>query len=111
MTKAIMPIMILDNISRLNSYRTLCPELSSLERRCPLDISCFDEYAVDKEHFALFLVDGGGYLASTTWRENPYSREAVAALRLSSGQFVLFLPGEPYLLRELVPGNPRFYLL
>lgn len=104
-----MPHMVVDSLSRLLSYRALCPGLSSLMVQSTLPE--FTEYKVDREHIALFSVMEGVFLASTTWRENPLSREPVAALRLETGMFALYLPGEPFLVKQLEPGQIDFYLL
>ena len=99
--------MIVDRLSRLGLYKELSPSLCSLEKKSP--VPEFSSYEVDKDHFALFAVREGQYLASTTWRENPYSREPVAAVKLGPSSFALFLPGEPYLVRETVPGSLELY--
>ena len=65
----------------------------------PDAIAPSDGYIVDRKHTVLFIVDRGSAVFSTSWRETPDSKEPSMALEAGEGDFVLFLPGEPFLVK------------
>ena len=63
------------------------------------EIPVFHSFHVDKKNTVIFTVERGSLTATTSWRENPESRDVTAAVKVRSGEFVLFLPGEPFLVK------------
>ena len=91
--------MVIDRMRNLCKYRTLSEGIQAMDGRCRASIPDFYGYRTDKDHTVVFSVSEGSALFSTSWRENPGSRDANAAVRASAGDFVLFLPGEPFMMR------------
>ncbi len=91
--------MVSDKLSSLASYYSLAEGLRDWEGTsspCPE----FSSFAVDREKSTMFIVEKGEAVMSTSWREEPDSSEPLAAVKAEEGMFVLYLPGEPYLVRK-----------
>ena len=91
--------MVSDKLENLHLYSPLAEGLSRFQEKSPEPLQERDGYSVDRKHTVLFIVDSLSAVFSTSWRENPYSREPLAAVTAQEGSFVLFLPGEPYLVK------------
>jgi len=61
------------------------------------------DFAVDKKHTIVFVVESGSVKAATGWRENDMSRDVISASVLTEGDAVAFLPGE----RFIVSGDGK----
>ena len=104
--------MVTDRIERLPSYTALDAGLTGLRNVEKEEMHPFNGYAVDRDHTVVITVEDGRFLVSTTWRENPLSREASAVVTLEKGMFALFLPGEPYAVKdEDGNGSASMYVL
>ena len=90
--------MVLDRLKSIGRYHSLDEALARLQDVPAEPIPAFYGYRVS-DSTVVFTVERKRLIASTTWRENPGSREASAAAAASEGDFVLFLPGEPYLVK------------
>ena len=93
--------MVIDKMRNVCKYSALSEDIRRMDELKPSALPDFYGYRVDRKHTAIFSVLSGSVLFSTTWRENPESRDANAAVTAKSGDFVLFLPGEPFLMRIL----------
>ncbi len=93
--------MVIDKMRNVCKYSALSEDIRRMDELKPSALPDFYGYRVDRKHTAVFSVLSGSVLFSTTWRENPESRDANAAVTAKSGDFVLFLPGEPFLMRIL----------
>ena len=91
--------MVVDALANLSKYRTLSESFASLGSLHVEDLPVFRDFMVDKDHTLLFTVESGAITAATTWRESPDSKEVTAAATVKQGCFVLYLPGEPYLVK------------
>ena len=100
--------MVSDRIENLHLYSQLSEGIAEIERMIPEEAGKCDGYSVDREHTVIFIVDSSKALFSTSWRENPDSREPLSAVTAFSGSFVLFLPGEPYL-AKIGDASVRMY--
>ncbi len=89
--------MLKDNIENLKKYICLDDDLSlfSIEK-CITSDSSSAAFEVDKNKTHLFCVLKGEADFATSWRENENNREVLAACKAREGEFVLYLPGEPY---------------
>ena len=74
-----------DRIRNINSFR--------LEKNRD-----YKSFVVDKEATNIFLVTKGKVNAATGWRDNRENREVTGVVTLEKGEFVLYLPGEPFAL-------------
>ena len=74
-----------DRIKNINSFR--------LEKNRD-----YKSFVVDKEATNIFLVTKGKVNAATGWRDNRENREVTGVVTLEKGEFVLYLPGEPFAL-------------
>ena len=91
--------MVIDKMRNVCKYSALSEDIRRMDELKPSALPDFYGYRVDRKHTAVFSVLSGSVLFSTTWRENPESRDANAAVTAKSGDFVLFLPGEPFMMR------------
>ena len=92
-------VMVTDDVRNLSSYRPLDESIGSVSEAAAEELPVFRSFHVNTAHSVLFTVENGSITASTSWRENPGSMEATAAVRAGKGHFVLYLPGEPYLVK------------
>ncbi len=91
--------MLKDRLENLSKYRSLDDSLSSFTPGKTDDLPSFSDFVVDKEHTTLFTVDEGEGRFATGWRENRDNREVLGVMTASKGEFVLYLPGEPFIVR------------
>lgn len=91
--------MLLDKCDRLKEYYSLDDRLRNIHSKESEEIHEFNGFEVDKKSSCLFTVNKGSALFATSWRENPLSREATAVVNATGGDFVLYLPGEPMLVK------------
>ena len=91
--------MVKDSTKNLNSYYSLDEKLREIKSYESQEILVYRGFAVDKEHTSVFLVNKGEGLFATSWRENPDSRDVTGLVSAKQGDFVLYLPGEPMLVK------------
>ena len=91
--------MVADDVRNLAKYRSLDESLRSIASSSVKDIPVFHSFMRNPDHTVVFTVEKGFVMASTSWRESPESMEAIAACRVEKGMFVLFLPGESFLVK------------
>ncbi len=94
---AIIDSMLKDRIENISNYYALDDNLRnfSMDEELPV----FYGFIEDKEHSRIFAVDSGSAVFATSWRENPLSRETTGAIVAGAGDFILYLPGEPILVK------------
>lgn len=89
--------MLKDKTERLEAYYPLDDRLrDDLEK---IELPTYYGFIDDTDSSTLFIVSSGSITAATSWRENKESREPIAAVRAYEGEFVLYLPGEPMLVK------------
>ncbi len=103
--------MLKDTTDNLERYYPLDNSLSTYSSGDGVKVDSFSEFIVDKEHTVLFTVENGGGSFATSWRENELNREVLAVMRAKTGEFVLYLPGEPYLVKCDENSSIRFWSL
>lgn len=91
--------MVSDSLSNLSTYFSLDEELRKLSSYDGGVLPSFYGFRREKERSVIFTVESGSAIASTSWRETPESMEPISALRVTAGSFVLFLPGEPFIVK------------
>ena len=91
--------MLLDRCDRLKDYYPLDEKLRDIVLNESVEIPEFNGFLVDKSRTYLFTVNKGSALFATSWRENPSSRETTGVIGAKHGEFVLYLPGEPILVK------------
>ena len=93
--------MVVDKMRNVGKFSALSEDIRRIGQLSPSHLPDFYGYRVDREHTVVFSVLSGDVLFSTSWRENPESRDANAAAAAAGGDFALFLPGEPFLMRPV----------
>lgn len=91
--------MVKDKANCIKNYYSLDEKLRELASLESQEVPEYRGFVVDKEHTTLFLVNKGEGHFATSWRENPDSRDVTGLVKASSGEFVLYLPGEPMLVK------------
>ena len=91
--------MVSDSLSNLSTYYSLDEELRKLSSYDGEVLPSFYGFRREKDRSVIFTVERGTAIASTSWRETPESMEPISALRVATGSFVLFLPGEPFIVK------------
>lgn len=91
--------MVSDSLSNLSTYFSLDEELRKLSSYDGETLPAFYGFCREKNRSVIFTVERGTAIASTSWRETPESMEPISALRVAAGFFVLFLPGEPFIVK------------
>lgn len=91
--------MVSDTLSNLSLYYPLDEELRKLSLYEGKELPSFYTFHTDKKQSVIFTVERGKAVASTSWRETPDSMEAISALYVKAGSFVLFLPGERFIVK------------
>lgn len=91
--------MVLDSCNRLNLYYSLDDKLRNLDSIESQEVPEFNSFKVERNATSLFTVNKGSATFATSWRENPDSRDTTAAVMAKEGEFVLFLPGEPFIVK------------
>lgn len=91
--------MLKDNIRNIDKYISLDPALGGFRSGEMHDIRVDESFVVDRDRTTLFLVGKGRCSFALSWRENENNREVLAVMDAAEGDFVLYLPGEPYTLR------------
>ena len=91
--------MVLDCCEKLKEYYPLDDNLRGLSSLESKEIPQFNGFLVNRKSSCLYTVNKGSAIFATSWRENPDSMETTAALTAQAGHFVLYLPGEPMLVK------------
>lgn len=91
--------MLKEKIVNLKKYYSLDHELSKLDLYNLNNAKISNTFMVDKEHSKLFIVENGEANCATSWRDNENNREVTGVINAKEGEFVLYLPGEPYVVR------------
>lgn len=93
--------MLKDKIDNLNKYYSLDDNLRLFSSDKLSDVtSDMESFLVDRAHSMLFVVENGKASFATSWRENELNREVTGVMTAENEEFVLYLPGEPYILRK-----------
>ena len=100
--------MVKDSLDNIRRYYGLVDKLDSFREE---DIPAFYGFIEDREYPRLFIVRRGSAVFATSWRENPLSREATGAITASEGEFVLYLPGEPILVKTAEDSSVSMCIL
>jgi len=91
--------MVSDRVSDIGKYYDILPSLKGIEHSLSSYQESMESFDVNRKYSILLLVEEGKVSAATTWREVPGGRDVTAVMNLSKGDFVLFLPGEQYLVK------------
>ena len=91
--------MLKDNIDNIDKYLSLDVSLSGFRRNEMSIAEQCDSFVVDSDNTTLFLVEKGECSFALSWRENENNREVLAVMKAEEGEFVLYLPGEPFTFR------------
>ena len=92
--------MLKDNIDNIDKYLSLDVSLSGFRRSEMETAEECDSFVVDSYNTTLFLVEKGEATFALSWRENENNREVLAVMKAGEGEFVLYLPGEPFTFRK-----------
>lgn len=92
--------MLKDKIENLGKYNGLDETLKSFSLDKLNWVDSYSAFVVDKNKTTLFYVENGEGSFATSWRDNENNREVLAVIKAEKGEFVLFLPGEPYTLKS-----------
>lgn len=93
-------LMVKDRMKEIARYRALSEGIRDISSAPSSPVPDFHGFRTDRSHTVIFVLSRGSAVFSTSWRENPDSCEAKAVVRASAGDFVLYLPGEPYIMRS-----------
>ncbi len=91
--------MLKDNIDNIDKYLSLDVSLTGFRRNEMETAEKCESFVVDSDNTTLFLVEKGECSFALSWRENENNREVLAVMKAEKGEFVLYLPGEPFTLR------------
>ena len=91
--------MVIDDVRNLSAYKALDDALSQIAEAECMEVPVFRSFQRNPKNTVVFTVEKGSITVSTSWRESPDSLEALAAAHVVKGNFVLFLPGEAYLVK------------
>ena len=94
-------IMVKDRMKEISRYWSLSEGLRDISSSQASPLPDFHGYRTDRSHTVMFVLSRGSASFSTSWRENPDSRDANAAVVAKAGDFALFLPGEPFIMRSI----------
>lgn len=84
----------------ISKYSALSESIREIAKMDSAPVPDFHSYRFDKNHTIVFSLTRGSAIFATSWRENPESRDSNAVMKAIAGEFVLFLPGEPYIMRS-----------
>lgn len=92
--------MIIDRLENIKRYYQLLPSLAFIDNVLKAPLEDMEGFEVNRTRSMLFICEKGSAKAATTWREVEYTHEVTGAVSLREGDFVLYLPGERYLVRS-----------
>lgn len=95
----ILIAMVLDYCNHFKKYYSLDEGLKNVMDLESMAVPVFNGFSVNRSSSCLYTVNKGEAVFATSWRENPDSMEATAVCKAREGQFVLYLPGEPMLVK------------
>ena len=90
--------MVIDKLDNLSKYVGLDDRIRSIDSFRIEKKRDYKGFVVDKEATNIFVVAKGHVNAATGWRDNRENREVTGVITLNEGDFVLYLPGEPFAL-------------
>ena len=90
--------MVKDKLENLGKYIALDERIKSINSFRVEKNREYTGFSVDKEATNIFVVVKGKANAATGWRDN---REGTGVITLDEGDFVLYLPGEPFALNTV----------
>ena len=93
--------MVKDKLLNLINYVGLDDRIRNIESFRLEKSRDYKSFVVDKEATNIFLVIKGKANAATGWRDNRENREVTGVITLDEGDFVLYLPGEPFALNTV----------
>lgn len=91
--------MLKDNIKNIDKYLSLDTSLTGFRIDGMHEVDPAASFVVDRDNTTIFLVEKGRSSFALGWRENENNSEVLAVMDAGEGDFVLYLPGEPYTLR------------
>jgi hypothetical protein len=92
--------MISDRIENLEKYSPVSASISELSGMLSYREEGNDTaFRVNRKKAELYIVKKGEARFCTTWRENAASDDVTAVIKAGEGYFVLYLPGEPVLVK------------
>ena len=90
--------MVKDRLENLIDYVGLDDRIRNIDSFRLEKNRDYKSFVVDKEATNIFLVIKGKANAATGWRDKRENREVTGVGTLEEGEFVLYLPGEPFAL-------------
>ena len=93
--------MVKDKLENLGKYIALDERIKSINSFRVEKNREYTGFSVDKEATNIFVVVKGKANAATGWRDNRENREVKGVITLDEGDFVLYLPGEPFALNTV----------
>ena len=90
--------MVKDRLENLIDYVGLDDRIRNIDSFRLEKNRDYKSFVVDKEATNIFLVIKGKANAATGWRDNRENKEVTGVVTLEEGEFVLYLPGEPFAL-------------
>ena len=103
--------MIKDKSRTLARFSKLESGLERIKGMEGVPVSSMDSFSADGKNSYFYTVLSGSALCATTWREMPENREITGAFTLSAGEAVLYLPGEPRLVKVLDESEVSVFVL
>lgn len=101
--------MLKDNIGNLSKYICLDDDISLFSLEKGSEVTPFSSFIVDRKKTSIFYVEEGEANFATSWRENENNREILAVMNAKKGEFVLYLPGEPFAFRPLCGAEVKMW--
>lgn len=93
--------MVKDKLENLGKYIALDERIKSINSFRVEKNREYTGFSVDKEATNIFVVVKGKANAATGWRDNRENREVTGVITLDEGDFVLYLPCEPFALNTV----------
>lgn len=91
--------MIIDKLTNISAYSNIEETIKNLHNFKSESASSLDAFETDKNHSVLFVIDEGFATFATSWREQEVNNEVISTLKIEEGYFILFLPGEPFIVK------------
>lgn len=103
--------MVKDKSRTLVRFSKLESGLERLKNMEGVPVSSMESFSTDGKNSYFYTVLSGSALCATTWREMPESGEITGAFTLFAGEAVLYLPGEPRLVKVLDDSEVSVFVL
>lgn len=103
--------MVKDKSRTLVRFSKLESGLERIKNMEGVPVSSMESFSTDGKNSYFYTVLSGSALCATTWREMPESGEITGAFTLFAGEAVLYLPGEPRLVKVLDDSEVSVFVL